>query len=83
MGTATIPAGKYTVQEVIPDSQTHTQIEIVPHGSYTVGTPSPVNKRGSVTNTIASNPGVSIFIIEDSVPEGGTFNVVGVSHPRI
>ena len=37
-GTATIPAGKYTVQEVIPDSQTHTRIEIVPHESYSVGT---------------------------------------------
>ena len=70
-GTATIPAGKYTVQEVIPDSQTHTRIEIVPHGSYAVGTPSSANKLASVTSTTASSPGVSIFIIEDAVPEGG------------
>ena len=80
-GTATIPAGKYTVQEVIPDSQTHTRIEIVPHGSYTVGTPSTANKLASVTNTTASSPGVSIFIVEDTVPEGGIFNVVGVVTP--
>ena len=35
----------------------------------------------SVTNTTASSPGVSIFIIEDTVPEGGIFNVVGVVTP--
>ena len=81
LGMVTIPAGKYTVQEVIPDSQAHTEIEIVPHGSYTVGTPSSANKLASVTNTTASSPGVSIFIVEDTVPEGGIFNVVGVVTP--
>ena len=80
-GTAIIPAEKYTVQVVIPDSQTHTRIEIVPHGSYTVGSPSTADKLASVTSTTASSPGVSIFIIEDAVPEGGIFNVVGVVTP--
>ena len=43
--------------------------------------PSSANKLASVTNTNASSPGVSIFIVEDSVPEGGIFNVVGVVTP--
>ena len=82
-GTATIAAGKYTVQKVIPDTQSHTRVEIVSATSYTIGTPSFAEKLGSsdITTSTAGKPGMTIYILEDTVTEGGTFTVIAPITP--
>ena len=82
-GTVTIAAGKYTVQEVIPDTQSHTRVEIVSATSYTIGTPSFAEKLASsdITTSTAGKPGMTIYILEDTVTEGGSFTVIAPITP--